>query len=378
MIYLWYSGATDVTGRALATTLNINGTREKPELQPGDVLIGWGAKTNRDINIHPDITVYNHPNAIRANRNKLNALDIMVRDNNLVNTIAKYERSENDIIGKITRGVISLPLIGRTKFHQGGKGLWVCLTKTHVKDAIGDGADYFQEYIDVKTEYRLHVAFGKVIYAVKKVPNADINHWIEQRKEKVLDYANKNEWNVDNYTIDKVLEIISKEVIIQDRIVRSNRRGWKFRSVSLNNVKSALKTAAINAIAAIGLDFGAVDCALDTNDNPYIIEVNSGPGLQGTAFDKYVNAFNTKLNELNRRQRAVGAQAVDLRGQIDDQGLNTNILDANINGEAPQVVAANFPPVDEGEEGLIRVIRNVRNDDEARAVIDLLMRRRNE
>lgn len=357
MIYLWFSGATDVTGRALAEALGIEGTREQPRLRRGDVLIGWGTKINNDVNIPNGVTVYNHPNAIRTNRNKLKALEIMHQDNNINNAIAKFAKSDN-IIVKIRNNELKLPLIGRTKYHQGGKGLWICLTKSHVEAAIDDGAAYFQEYIDVDTEYRLHVAFGRVIHAVKKVANDNVNHWIEQRKEKILDYAAKNEWNLDNGTIDKVLQIISKEVIIPDRIVRSNRRGWTFRSVALNNISNRLKEVAINAVAAIGLDFGAADCAKDTNNNPYIIEINSGPGLQGTAFDKYVAAFRAELNDerpQRRVRRAVGAEEVEA-----DQEQRIEPVD-NIN-----------------DEGLIRVIRNVRNDEEARAVLDLIMRRRNE
>jgi len=357
MIYLWFSGATDVTGRALADALGIEGTREKPRLRRGDMLIGWGTKINEDINIPNNVTVYNHPNAIRVNRNKLKALEIMKQDRNLENNVANFVLAEN-VISELRNNSISLPLIGRTAYHQGGKGLWVCLTKSHVRSAISDGAAYFQEYIDVKTEYRLHVAFGRVIYAVKKVENSNINHWIEQRKEKVLDYAAKNEWNLDNQTIDKVLQIVSKEIVIPDRIVRSNRKGWTFSRVAMNNVSRALKDAAINAVAAIGLDFGAVDCALDTANRPYIIEVNSGPGLQGTAFDKYVAAFRAKLSDERpqpRARRAVGAEEINV-----EQEQNIEPVD-NIN-----------------DEGLIRVVRNVRNDEEARAVIDLIMRRRNE
>jgi len=348
MNYLWYSGATDVTGRALAEALGIEGTREKPRLRRGDVLIGWGTKVNEDINLPNGITVYNHPNAIRTNRNKLKALEIMYQDNNINGVIAKFAKSD-EIIAKIRNNELKLPLIGRTKYHQGGKGLWVCLTKTHVKMAIRDGAAYFQEYIDIDTEYRLHVAFGEVIYAVKKVANNNITHWIEQRKDKILDYAAKNNWNLDDDTVDKVLTIISREVVLPDQVVRSNRRGWTFKSVRLNNISRRLKEIAVNAVLAVGLDFGAVDCAKGVNNRYYVIEVNSGPGLQRTAFDKYVEAFNNQLNNVRpqRNIQAVGAEIIEEHNQhLDD-------------------------------EGLVRIIRNVRNDEEARVVINLIMGRHN-
>ena len=68
--------------------------------------------------------------------------------------------------------------------------------------------------------------------------------------------------------------------------------------MKLSNVNKGLADEAIKAVAALGLQFGAVDCCLDTDDKPWIIEVNTGPGLEGTAFKNYVAAFSKMINDI--------------------------------------------------------------------------------
>jgi len=356
--YIWYSGATDITGQALAEALGLTNTKTRPRnLSAGDIVVGWGAKTSDNVNLTG--TVLNHPNKIRDNRNKFKSLETMSGNRNLTANIAKF-CAANGVGRSLDNGTLALPLVGRTNFHQGGKGFWLCLTRQHVDKARSDGAQYFQTYIDVKDEYRLHVAFGSVIYAVKKVENPTEAGWIAQRKEKILDYARKNNVNLEDATIDYVLNRLVKEAVLPDRIVRSNKRGWKFSGVTLNSVANALKNAAIKAVEVSGLDFGAVDCAMSNNNLPFIIEINSGPGLQGTALQKYVDAFTAKI-------RTIEAPAP-----------NPVRRAANVarNAARRAVGAENAEPADVNAAGMARLMQNVRNDDEARAVIDALMAQR--
>lgn len=351
--HIWYSGATDVTGQALAEALNLTGAKTKPRtLGAGDIVIGWGTKTDGAVNIS-NATVLNHPDKIRANRNKMTTLQVLLAHRDTKAAIAPFI-SANGVIAEIAkrRPSVKLPLVGRTNFHQGGKGFWLCMNTQHVSKAIADGAQYFQNYIDIKDEYRLHVAFGNVIYAVKKTENATDAGWIAQRKEKVLAYAQKNNKNLDGTTLDYVLGRMVKEAELPDRIVRSNLRGWKFSGVTLPNVSGALKSTAIRSVGLIGLDFGAVDCAIGLDDNPYLIEINSGPGLQGTALQKYVAAFRTKIAEIEAPAQAQQAAPARQRHAA--------------------VGAANADAAPAGQ-GLTRIMNNVQNDDEARAVIAALM-----
>jgi len=353
--YLWYSGATDITGIAIAEALGIGSGKTRP--RNTDIIIGWGTKISEGVNL-TGIKVLNHPNAIRKNRDKLGVLDLFKADRDLRSNTAAYYPSTG-ITRLIERGDIEFPLIGRKRHHQGGKGLWICLAKGHVSAAIAAGSDYFQKYIDIATEYRLHVFYGDIIYAVKKIENNSEASWVAQRKEKVTEYATKNNIRLDNSTMECVLGRLVKEAELPDRIVRSNKRGWKFSSIALNTIPEPLKNAAIKAVSVIGLDFGAVDCAIDTGRHPFIIEVNSGPGLQGTSLDKYIAAFRNKLAEIERPADRAPRAHREARAH-----------------RAVGADRANDDAVAEvGDEALVHMMNAVRSPAEARRVLDLSMNR---
>lgn len=355
--YIWFSPATDITGKKLAESLNLQGTKVKPtNLTANDIVIGWGTKTKVNVDFGP-AKVINHPNNIRINRNKFDSLKKMYTNNALASSIAKFIKHD-DALDAVNNGHINLPLIGRTNYHQGGKGFWLCLTKNHVSRAINEGAYYFQEFIDIKNEYRLHVAFGNVIHAVRKVENVSEDSWTNQRKEKINDYANKNNVDLNADTLDYILKILFKEAVLPDRIIRSNRKGWKFSSVNLNNVPAALKNMAIKAVEVSGLDFGAVDCCISESNDPFIIEINSGPGLQGTSLQKYIDAFSKKIQELEDPPQNIVKKVTK-----------------KVTAAAKRAVGADVAEeAEENKGGLACIMRNVKNDDEAKAVIKALMK----
>jgi len=351
--YLWYSGATDITGIALAQALGIESGKTKP--RNANIIIGWGIKTSEAVNL-ANIKVLNHPDMIRKNRDKLGALNMLKANRDLRTNVADYY-SSGDIIRAVERDGVVFPLIGRKRHHQGGKGLWICLSKGHLEAARSAGADYFQKYIDIVSEYRLHVFCGNIIHAVKKVENTSEVSWIAQRKEKVTEYATKNNIRLDNSTMDCVLGHMVKEAELPDRIVRSNKRGWKFSGVTLNTIPEALKNAAVKAVSVIGLDFGAVDCAIDTRRHPFIIEVNTGPGLQGTSLEKYVAAFRNKLAEMERPAAARAPAAAGRRaaGRRAHRAVGAeDAAEAAINDEA-----------------MVHMMNAVRSPAEARRLLDL-------
>jgi glutathione synthase/RimK-type ligase-like ATP-grasp enzyme len=372
-IHIWYSGATDITGRALAEALEVNGTKQRPQnVNPNDIVIGWGTKIDRDINFaHGNII--NHPNAIRKNRNKFKALGLMKADRDLAGNIANFCKADQ-VRQQIQQGNMVLPLVSRRNYHQGGKGFWLCVCESHVDHAIHEGSEYFQTFIDIADEYRLHVFDGKVIYAVKKVENATEAGWVNQRKEKIADYAQKNNIQLDQATLDCALARLYKEQHLPDRIIRSNKRGWKFSSVAIRNLSVALKNAAIKSVSAIGLDFAAVDCCLDVNNHPWIIEANSGPGLQGTTLEKYIEAFREKIAAIQRpaqaraERPAARRQAPRARRAVGAEVANVDL--ANVDpADQPQV------NVQVNDEALRLLMNEVRDANEARRVLDIAMGR---
>ena len=297
-VYIYYSTATDITGKKLQEALGINGGNKKPEGKK--LVIGWGAKTKSPTKFPKGVKVMNHPNAIMTNRNKFDAMGIMAAALNVGDTvhIPKYLTADK-VKQEIIDGNISLPLIGRKKFHQGGKGFWSCPTIAQLEDAITAGAHHFIQMLPIKEEYRLHVFNGVVIHVVKKVKRSDKEFekaFIDDElaRQKIL--AEKNEDPFDEATALLVIRRQAKSATAggANMLLRSNKLGWKF--IIVKKYPNKLAEVAIKAVKALGLDFGAVDCCLDNTNVPYVFEVNSGPGLEATSLDKYIEAFNLVIS----------------------------------------------------------------------------------
>lgn len=60
-------------------------------------------------------------------------------------------------------------------------------------------------------------------------------------------------------------------------------------------VSDETKAEAVKAVAALGLDFGAVDIVIDREGKPVILEVNTAPGIQGTTLTNYKRAIESWL-----------------------------------------------------------------------------------
>lgn len=298
-VYIYYSGPCRQTGEALVEQLGVSGGDKAPKAGEYPIIIGYGAKTSKDTNLGK-ATILNHPNFIRVNRNKLAALQLMKEGN--VN-VAPFETAEN-IMRALDdkKSQINLPVIGRRKYHQGGKGFYTCMTKGMVTRATTgeNGAQYFQNFIDIDEEYRIHVFEGGVIHAQKKVKRTDMGEaFTEQHTDKINQTAEKAGRKLDGDTVKYVLEQTGKRVLERpDEIIRSNTRGWKFSVLNKSKLAKALVDISVTAVAAIGLDFGAVDVCRDHDGNYYVLEVNTGPGLKESSLEAYVGAFKKKIEAL--------------------------------------------------------------------------------
>lgn len=310
-VYIYYSGPTDDTGKRIAEALKVEHGKKKPAAaQKGRIIIGWGCKTKDKVTFGANDVILNHPDNIRTNRNKLMTLEVLKKAGVPVADFMTADKALASL--DAARGAMGLPLVGRKKFHQGGKDFWTCLTRGQVQRAIKNGAEYFQNYLAIETEYRLHVFQGEVINMQKKVERDDLETaYVEQHGNRIQNIAEKNNVKLDKTTAEYVLKNLGKRQGHADQIIKSNTRGWKFSQIKTANKE--LQEAAVNAVKAIGLDFGAVDCCLTENGNPFVIEVNTGPGLQGTPFDAYIEVFKKTIAKINKpvEKRPVSEAAVD-------------------------------------------------------------------
>lgn len=121
-------------------------------------------------------------------------------------------------------------------------------------------APLYVEYIPKSEEYRVHVFNGQVIHSSRKA-----------RKKEVPD--EKINWKI-----------------------RNHNNGFIFQHENFELPAQAAEHA-LNTVAALGLDFGAVDVIWnDKQQKAYVLEINTAPGIEGVTLSKYVEAIQKYAN----------------------------------------------------------------------------------
>jgi glutathione synthase/RimK-type ligase-like ATP-grasp enzyme len=140
-----------------------------------------------------------------------------------------------------------------------GRGIVVATKPSELVDA-----PLYTKLFNTYQEYRCHVFNGKVIdFTQKKLRNG------------------------------------YKEIPNRGEYVRSWANGWIFARQGVVLPKG-MEEIAIAATKAVGLDFGAVDLAVDAKGNVVVFEINTAPGIEGTTLKKYaeaITAYKTKLEK---------------------------------------------------------------------------------
>lgn len=137
--------------------------------------------------------------------------------------------------------------VGRLNNHVGGNDLFRWLDAQ--EQGYGINVDYWVKLLDIREEYRVHSFKGASIRAGVKIPRAG---------------ATPHGW------------------------IRSWDGGWM---ISYQGVRQAVRDIAHAAIAALDLDFGAVDIGKLADNSYMVLEVNRAPGLEGHTIDAYANAL---------------------------------------------------------------------------------------
>ena len=72
--------------------------------------------------------------------------------------------------------------------------------------------------------------------------------------------------------------------------IRNHDAGWVFCRENVQPPQAVLN-ASVDAVLALGLDFGAVDIGFHNNIGPCIYEINTAPGLEGQTLVNYAQTF---------------------------------------------------------------------------------------
>lgn len=211
-----------------------------------DFIINWGDSTcpYTDADVKNG-KVLNNALAIKTAANKLSAFRVLKQAGVSVPAFATG-----------AEGVTwSGTTVARHKLTgHSGEGIEICPDPRTLPDA-----PLYVEYVKKKDEYRIHVVGDEVTTI--------------QRKGLRSDFTGEPNWQVRNHKNGFVF-------------VRNGDNGG---SVA---VPESVLEAAKAAIAALGLDFGAVDIVVSTADKkPYVLEVNTAPGMEGSTIQEYADAF---------------------------------------------------------------------------------------
>lgn len=92
---------------------------------------------------------------------------------------------------------------------------------------------------------------------------------------------------------NKVIDVTKKKrrnAIDRSDYIKNLANGWVYCREGIEIPENMIACAKA-AVAALGLDFGAVDI-LYRKGIPYVLEINTAPGLAGTTLTKYIEEFS--------------------------------------------------------------------------------------
>lgn len=234
-MFLLYNRSTRPTGRILAAYLGISHGTTPPDIRE-DNLVRWG-NTGR-MRFIPRSTL-NRREAIEKASNKF---------------VALTEFSDAGLqTPTFSRDPLPLSLLRSDKGFGGTDIEFIFQTVDAPENSAGK---FYSKYIPKAREFRVHVFSNRIIKTQEKIIPDDAH-----------DY-DPVAWN-GNY----------------------------FRHIGFENLDPRARTMAINAVATLGLDFGAVDLILGEDRQYYILEVNTAPGLTTrNSIESYGNALARSLN----------------------------------------------------------------------------------
>jgi len=228
----------------------------------GDVILNWGYCGNASIlsNNGRQFKILNHPTAVNNASNKVIALSLLkdaaIPCVEFVTTKREAESFIND--GKMVycRTII-----------RGKEGDGIVLATT-IEELV-DNCKLFTKRFDNHEEYRIHVFNNQVIDRVRKR---------KMSEEKM------NELNISTENFCKY--------------IKNFKKGWSFTRSELV-VPDGIDQLAINAITALGLDFGGCDIARNKETGAMVVlEVNSACGMDEgtTTHARYCKAISNLLD----------------------------------------------------------------------------------
>ncbi len=207
------------------------------------MVINWGAcKSNL---ILEKCRVLNHPIQVSEAANKLHAFENMEAENVSTVPFTTDVKKAEEWIREGSKVMCRTLLRGK-----GGDGIVVAKTVDELVKA-----PLYTRYQKSKSEWRVHVFNEGILEVNRKVRNP---------------------------------EVPDEDV---DWDVRNHDRGFIFQRNN-DHVPQCVRDASIEAVKALGLDFGAVDVLYNQHyDKAYVLEINCAPNIEGSLVERYAEAI---------------------------------------------------------------------------------------
>lgn len=290
IIYPYKQGSNSVAG--LKAELGIKEIKLSGSSYKGNhnkIILNWGSSMLSDEALKSQII--NKPDAVAIAANKLRFFN-HVKDQV---SIPEYTTDQEVAQKWLDEGKT---VFGRTTLTgHSGQGIIEFQPNTEIDQYWKDSKiQLFVKYIPKKEEYRVHVMGDEVIDIQRKAVKFDVN---------------KNHVNFKIRTHAGGFVFVRNEVAPHQKVLDES----------------------IKAVAACGLDFGAVDVIWnDYYEKAYVLEVNTAPGLGGTTLKNY----SERLDKLSK----------DLTTVMKGKKFSSVVWD-----EVPAVLEADFHTNIEDEMG---------------------------
>ena len=217
--------------------------------RPTDVILNWGCSQdpyNGDLMLHQWI---NHPASVREAQNKLSTLHQLSAAG-----VPTLEFTTGRGVARVWLADGSTIMVRHLLRASQGRGIEIL---SDPKQQIPE-APLYTRYFKGTHEYRIHVVGGQVVDKQEK----------RRRREHEGEILNE---------------------------IRNLANGWVFCHEDVNPPECVLD-ASIRAVAALGLDFGAVDIKCNKGGTRCaVMEVNTAPGLEGTTLERYAAALGEMI-----------------------------------------------------------------------------------
>ncbi|MGL4249279.1 MAG: ATP-grasp domain-containing protein, partial [Aeromonas sp.] len=246
----WRQLLNERTGERTGVIIRPQGSRFR--LRPTDWVLNWGSSAALPNNLATvtEQRLINSPAAVSLSTNKIRCLETLQAAG--VPTV-EFTTDRQTAQGWFVDGQI---VYARTVLQgHSGEGIVVCARDTvGAENSLIQAPLYTKGITGPRREFRVHV-FGGVITNVQ----------LKRRRNGYQEMANYSE------------------------TIRNFHTGWVYAASSVFPNPASLQ-AALNAVSALGLTFGAVD-VITNQENAWVLEVNTAPGMEGSNATAFVEAL---------------------------------------------------------------------------------------